>query len=371
MSEIKNHKKLFIPGPTEVRKEILEEMSHHMIGHRTEEFSSLFGQIKPKLQRLFYTQNDVLVSTSSGSGFMEAAIRNCVSKKVINCVCGAFSQKWYKIALSCGKQASKIEVEYGKAIKPQMVDEALKTGEYDAVCVTHCETSTGLFNPIEEISEIVKKYPDVLFLVDAVSSMGGTKIEVDKLGIDICLASVQKAMALPSGLSVASVSQKAYERAKTIDSRGYYFDLLELQKTYEKNQTPYTPSISHLYALRKQLDYIVDEEGLENRFKRHRQMADFVRNWAVENEMKMFSELGYESDTVSCISNTKGFDLKSIKQELLNKGYLADTGYRTLNEKLTQEGKPTTFRIAHMGDMQMTDIQDYLNEIETIFKRGK
>lgn len=359
------HKKLFIPGPTEVRKEILEQMSRPMIGHRTKEFKDLFAGIKPKLQKLLYTKNDVLVSTSSGSGFMEAAFRNCVDKKVLSCVCGAFSDKWSKIAVSCGKEIEKLEVEFGKAIKAEMVDEKLSSGRFDAVHVTHCETTTGILNPIAEIAEVMKNYPDVLFFVDAVSSMGGVKIEADKLGIDICLSSSQKAFALPPGIAIASVSPRAYERAKSIKGRGYYFDLLELKKSYEANQTPYTPSVSHFFALDKELDYIF-KEGLENRFNRHKEMGRIARNWAIGQGFEIFSEKGYESDTVSCITNTKGIDLAKIKEELGKKGYLFDTGYRNLNEQLEKEGKPLTFRIAHMGDISINDLKGLLEELDSL-----
>lgn len=361
------HKKLFIPGPVEVREEILEEMSRPPIGHRTEEFEELFSGLKPKLRELLYTQNDVLVSTSSGSGFMEAAVRNCVGKKVLSCICGAFSEKWNHIAASCGKENEKIEVEWGKAIKPKLVDEKLSTGKYDAVHVTHCETSTGVLNPIGEIGRVVKEYPDVLFLVDAVSSMGGVKIEVDKWGIDICLASSQKALGLPPGLSVASVSQRAYDRAKTISGRGYYFDLLELKKSYEKNQTPYTPAISQLYALNKELDYIY-KEGLENRFSRHRKMGGLVGKWAVEKGFEMFPEKGYESDTVSCIINTRRINLEQVKKELGDRGYLFDAGYRELNDRLVKQGKPQTFRIAHMGDLEFSGLEKYICELDSLIK---
>jgi len=359
------HKKLFIPGPIEVREEILKEMGRPMIGHRTKDFEALFLNIKPKLQNLLYTKNDVLISTSSGSGFMEAAVRNCVSKKVLSCVCGAFSDKWKEIAIACGKEADVVSVEWGKAIKPEMVEEKLSSGNYEAVHVTHCETTTGVLNPIEEISEIMKTYPDVLFFVDAVSSMGGIKIDVDKLGIDICLSSSQKAIGLPPGIAVASVSPKAYEKAKTVLGRGYYFDLIELKKSYEKNQTSYTPSVSHLYALDKQLDYML-KEGIENRFERHRQMGEMTRKWAVESGFEIFAEEGYESDTVSCMTNSKKVDLKKLKEELGKKGYLFDSGYRKLNEKLEAKGKMLTFRIAHMGDMTEQDIKELLEDIDEI-----
>ena len=354
------HKKLFIPGPVEVREDILKAMSTLMIGHRTQEFKDLMGSLRKPLQKLMYTKNDVLISTSSGSGFMEGAIRNCVSKKVLNCVNGAFSKKWADIAAGCGKQNEVVKVDFGKAIKPGMIDEKLSSGEFDAVCVTHNETSTGVMNNLEELSEVIKKYPDVIFMVDCVSSLAGVKIEVDKLGVDVCLASSQKALALPPGLAVASISEKAYKKAEGVKGRGYYFDFLELKKSYDKDQTPYTPSISHMYALKLQMESIM-KEGLDNRFERHKKMAEFVRNWAKEKGFEMFSEQGYESNTVSCITDTKGMDLKKLKAEMGSKGYSIDTGYRKLNEKLAEAGKPLTFRIAHMGDATLEDVKKLLD----------
>ncbi|MBI4668518.1 MAG: alanine--glyoxylate aminotransferase family protein [Elusimicrobia bacterium] len=360
------HKKLFIPGPTEVRKEVLKEMARPMIGHRTQEFTDLFAALKPKLQRLLYTQNDVLISSSSGSGLMEAAVRNCVGKKVLSCVCGAFSAKWADIAANCGKEIEKLEVAWGEAIKPEMIEEKLSQGGFDAIHLTHCETTTGVLSPLAEIAEVVKKYPDVLFLVDTVSSLGGIKVETDRLGIDICLASSQKALGLPPGLSVASVSLRAYERAKTITGRGYYFDLLELKKSYDKNQTPYTPSISLFYALNRQLDYILEKEGLEKRFARHKKMGRLTRKWAQEKGFELFPEKGFESDTITCLTNSRTIDLKRAKEEQKKKRYQFDAGYRELNAKLEKEGKPSTFRIAHLGDIKTSDLRKLLKELEAL-----
>jgi aspartate aminotransferase-like enzyme len=222
-------------------------------------------------------------------------------------------------------------------------------------------------NNLEELSSVIKKYPDVIFMVDCVSSLAGVKIEVDKLGIDVCLASSQKALALPPGIAVASVSEKAYKKAETVDGRGYYFDFLGLKKMYDKDQTPYTPSISHMYALQLQLKTIM-EEGIENRFERHKQMADFVRNWAKEKGFEMFSEPGYESNTVSCITNTKGIDFKKVKEEMGKKGYGIDSGYRKLNAKLEEAGKPTTFRIAHMGDLTVDEVKELIDQIDDVTK---
>ena len=357
------HNKLFIPGPTEVRKEILDELAKPQIGHRTQEFRDLFASLKPGLKRLFYTNNDVLISTSSGSGFWEASIRCCVNKKVLHAVNGAFSKKWAKLSEDCGREVTKIEYSSGKAVKAEDVDKALSNGNFEAFCMVHNETSTGVASDLAAISSVMKKHPDVLWIVDAVSSLAGVKIEVDKLGIDICLASSQKALALPAGIAVASISERAFKKAETVQGKGYYFDMLQLKEAYDKNETPYTPSIPHLYALKKQLERI-EKEGLENRFKRHKDMGVYTREWAKKNGFTMFSEEGCHSDTVSCIANTKKLDFKMIKKELSKQGFGIDSGYGKLNEKLEKEGKLTTFRIAHMGDLTLDEIKEVTAAIE-------
>ena len=359
--------KLFIPGPTEVRKEILDELSNPQIGHRTAEFKELFSALKPGLRELFSTKNDVLISTSSGSGFWEASIRCCVNKKVLHAVNGAFSGKWADLSSWYGREVKKIEYEWGQAVKASDVDKELSSGDYEAFCVVHNETSTGVVSDLEPIAEVMKKYPDVLFFVDVVSSLAGVKIEVDRLGIDICLASSQKALALPAGIAVASISSRAYKKAESVSGKGYYFDILQLKKMYDKDQTTYTPSIPHLFALKKQLERI-SVEGLENRFNRHKEMAEYVRGWALEHGFKMFPEEGCYSDTVSCISNIMKLDFNAIKKDMAVKGYSMDSGYGKLNEQLESEGKFNTFRIAHMGDMTLDEIKEFTSELEKYFK---
>ncbi len=363
-----DHKVLYIPGPVEVKEDVLQACAKPMIGHRTQAMKDLYASIKPKLKKLLYTENAVMVSTSSGSGFMESAMRNLVKKKVLNCVNGAFSKKWYDIAVDCGKEAEKLEVEWGTAVKPDMIDEKLKTGEFDAVCVTHNETSTGVMNNLGELSAIIKNYPDVMFLVDAVSSMSGAKIEVDKLGIDMCLASSQKAFALPPGIAMAAVSEKAFKKAETVEGRGYYFDLLGLKKSYDKDQTPYTPAIGYMHGLDYQLEKMM-KEGLEARFDRHAALADKTRGWAKKMGFSLFPEPGYESVTMTCINDTKGMDLKKMQSMMNEKGYSVDKGYRKLNEKLEKEGKSMTFRIAHMGDTTETDLDEVLAAFEEVIEK--
>lgn len=355
------HKKLFIPGPTEVRPEILKEMARPMIGHRMKEFSALLMEVTAKVQKLLYTKNHVFMSTSSSTGMMEGAVRNCVAKRCLNCICGAFSQRWHEITLANGKEADPLEVEWGLANLPEAIDEKLKTGKYDAITVVHNESSTGVMNPLYEIAEVMKKYPDVIFMVDAVSSMAGVKIEVDKLGIDVILAGVQKCFALPPGLTVVAVSEKALKKAEQVKNRGYYFDFLTFKRYLdERQQTPATPSISHLYALNKQMDDIF-AEGLENRFARHKAMADYVREWAREN-FALFAQPGYESNTLTAIRNTRGISVAALNEELGRRGAAISNGYGKLKEK--------TFRIAHMGDIQLSDIKELLSQIDEIIAAG-
>ena len=351
-------RKLFIPGPIDVREDVLQKMATPMIGHRGKEASALQKGISEKLQKVFYTEEEILLSTSSGSGLMEGAIRSCTSRKAAVFSCGAFGDRWYKMAVTNNVKADLYKVDMGKAITPEYVDEVLSTGEYDLITVQHNETSTGITNPIAEIAEVVKKYPDVIFCVDAVSSAGGMKIEVDKWGIDILVTSTQKALGLPPGMAICTFSKKAVERAEKVEFRGTYFDLLAMYKYLKKKnyQYPSTPSISHMYALDYQLDNIL-EEGLENRFRRHEEMAKVVREWAEKN-FKLFTDPKHLSNTLTVIENTKNIDVSQLNSKLQEKGMQIANGYGDLKEK--------TFRISHMGDYQIEDIQYLLKTIDEI-----
>ncbi|MBU5315859.1 alanine--glyoxylate aminotransferase family protein [Clostridium bornimense] len=352
------HKKLFIPGPVEVRQDVLEKMATPMIGHRSKEASALQRGISDKLRKVFYTNEEILLSTSSGSGLMEGAIRCTTKKRAAVFSIGAFGKRWYEMAKFNNVPADLFAVEMGEAITHEMVDDALSTGKYDSVFVTHNETSTGIMNPIEEIAEVVKKYPDVVFCIDAVSSAAGSKIEVDKLGIDICVTSSQKAIGLPPGLAICTFSRKAVERAKTIEFRGYYLDLLNLYNFIQKKdyQYPSTPSLSHMFALDYALDLML-EEGLDNRFKRHIEMAEYVRAWA-KKYFDLFGDEKHLSNTVTAIKNTRGISVADLNKELGKRGFAISNGYGDLKEK--------TFRIAHMAEMTLDDIKELLENIEDI-----
>src|SRR6201981_2774762 len=196
------HVKLHIPGPVEVSEKTFKAFCSPMIGHRGQGFKGLYAKIQPQLQELLSTKQLVYISTSSAWGIMEGAIRNLVSKKVLNCMCGAFSDKWLDVSKRCGKQAEALVAPWGSPIRAAEVDKMLATGQFDALTLIHNETSTGVMSPLDEIAELKKKYPDVMFIVDAVSSLTATKIEFDALGIDVLLAGTQKAFAMPPGLAV-------------------------------------------------------------------------------------------------------------------------------------------------------------------------
>jgi predicted phosphoserine aminotransferase len=353
------HKKLFIPGPTEVRQDILDAQSQHMIGHRMKAFTELYTGIISKLKELLQTQNFVTVLTASGTALMEAAIRNCVSKDVLCCTYGAFSERWLKIAKACDRNADAIALDWGKVVKPEMIEEKLKAKKYEAVTVVQNETSTGTRAPIEQIAEVMKKYPDVMFLVDTVSSLMGDKIEIDKLGIDVCLTSSQKCFALPPGLAPGFVSEKALKKAETVSGKGHYLNFLDLKDYFEKKgQTPSTPAISLMWAMDKQLDKM-KAEGMENRYKRHLDMAKYVQEWA-KKHFALYTEPGYESVTVSCITNTKGISVADLNTELGKRGFAISNGYGKIKEQ--------TFRIAHMGDLTLDEIKELIKNIDEILK---
>ncbi|MBN1792513.1 alanine--glyoxylate aminotransferase family protein [Candidatus Woesearchaeota archaeon] len=360
---------LFIPGPIDVKEEILQELGREQISHRSDEFRDLFKSLKPGLKELFGSPNDVLISTSSGSGFWEAASRCCVCKKILHAVNGAFSEKWAEVSAACGKEVKRIVYEPSKGVRAEDVEKALlENPDLEAFAMVHNETSTGAASDLDAISRVMKNHPQVIWMVDAVSSLGGMRIDADRRGIDFCLSSSQKALALPPGLSLACVSQKAYDKAKTIKGRGYYFDILELKKAYDKDETPYTPSIPHLYALKRQLERI-SIEGFDERLGRHKEMAARVKAWAEDNDLRLFPEKGRESLTVSCIISRRGLDLKTLKRAMLERGYFMDAGYRKLNEKLLSEGKEPTFRIAHMGDRTMDELDAFLEALDECMRK--
>ncbi|MCR4688226.1 MAG: alanine--glyoxylate aminotransferase family protein [Saccharofermentans sp.] len=357
------HKRLYIPGPVEVSADVLEKMSTPMIGHRTKDMSALQQSISEKMQKVMQTKNTIVLSTSSGSGLMEGAVRSFTKNRAAVFSIGAFGKRWFKMCQANGVPADLFESELGQITTPEMLDQALATGKYDLITITQNETSTGIHNPMAKLAEVYKKYPDVIVCVDTVSSMAGDLIPVDELGIDVCITSTQKCLGLPPGLAIASVSDKAIAKAETVENRGLYFDYLELVKFVKEKpyQYPSTPSESHMFALDYQLDKIL-EEGIENRYKRHCEMAEIVRAWAKEN-CELYSDPDNLSVTVTCITNTTGLAFSDINKAMGERGYLMSNGYGPLKDK--------TFRIAHMADTTVDEIKTMLGDLTEVIAELK
>ncbi len=340
------HVKLHIPGPVEVSEKTYKALCSPMIGHRGQGFKDLYAKIQPQLQQLLSTKQLVYLSTSSAWGVMEGSIRNLVTKKVLNCMCGAFSDKWFDVSKKCGKQAEALQVDWGSPIRAEAIDKHLATGQFDTLTLIHNETSTGVMSPLADIAALKKKYPDVMFIVDAVSSMTAVPLNFDELGIDVLLAGTQKAFALPPGLAVFVASKAALAKAATIKDRGYYFDFVEFQKNAEQSMTPSTPSIPHIYALSSKLDDFF-AEGLEARYARHKKTNQMTKDWAQKHGFTLFPEPGFESITLTCVNNGakpggRTVDVAKLQKLTKDQGFLIDGGYGKI--------KGTTFRVSNMGD---------------------
>ncbi len=347
---------MFVPGPVDVADEVLQAQARPILPHRSAEFEAIFHRAEQKARQLFYTQYRVFITASSGTGLQEAAVRNLAKEKVLACVNGAFGARWADVAETNGKQVTRLEAEWGQPILPEQVADALRKDHYEIITIVHNETSVGLENPIRDIAAAVREVsPDTLICVDAVSSLGGAKLEMDAWGLDMVLTSSQKCLALPPGLALGAVSDRAMERAKEVPYRGWYFDFLRLEKHRLKDSTPATPAISLVYALDLQLDRILSE-GLENRFARHAAMAQRVQSWALERGFSLFAAEGYRSKTVTTVRNDRGLDVGELNAWLLQRGMRIANGYGPLKGK--------TFRIAHMGELQMADIEALLAALD-------
>jgi len=360
-----DHVKLHIPGPVEVSEKTFRAFCSPMIGHRGQGFKDLYAKIQPQLQALLYTKQLVYLSTSSAWGVMEGAVRNLVAKKVLCCMCGAFSDKWLDVSQRCGKQAEGLQVEWGSPILAEAVDKKLASGQFDALTFIHNETSTGVMSPLSQIAALKEKYPDVMFIVDAVSSMSAVKLPFDALRIDVLLAGTQKAFALPPGLTVFTCSPAALAKAAKSVDRGYYFDLVEFEKNAQQNMTPSTPSIAHIYALASKLDEFF-AEGLDARFARHEKLAKMTRDWAGRHGFTLFPTAGYESVTLTCINNGarsggRVVDVPKLQKFVKDAGFLIDGGYGKI--------KGTTFRISNMGDETEATMNQLYHALDAAMKK--
>ena len=353
----------FLPGPTEVRREVLEAMLRPMIPHRSIEFEELFARLQTGLQGVFQTSRPVFVSAASATGMMEAGIRCLQQGKVLSLVNGAFSERFARIAEKCGHAVDRYEVPWGETHQLDRLDNYLTKSEYCGVTVVHSETSTGALNPIIQISDVAHRH-GVWCLVDSVSGLGGAEVRTDASGFDYILTGSQKAIAIPPGLAFGVASENFLEAADKARGRGVYFDLVEMHRFATEGQVPSTPALSLLYALDKQLEAVL-AEGIENRWKRHGAMSQAMDTWLIECQsngidINNIVERGQRSPTVSTLRLPRDVNAEVFLGEVWSRGITVATGYGKL--------KSSTFRIGHMGDHSPLTLERCLDACRSALK---
>jgi len=334
---------LRIPGPTPCPDEVLQAMARPMINHRGEEFGRILHEVTAKLKQLFQTQNDVFLLTASGTGGLEAAVVNTLSPgdKVLSVEVGVFGERFANIARQFGAEVIPISVEWGRAADVADIRRVLASEpKIKAVLVTHNETSTGVTNDLAAISSVVKEF-DKLLLVDAISSLGSVELPVDEWGCDVIVTASQKGWMAPPGLAMVSVSEKAWQAYDRAKMPRFYWDFKAAQSYLEKEQTPWTPVVSIVFALAVSLDMML-KEGLANIVARHARVGRAAREGIKSLGLPLFAEEKYASNTVTAVSASNGLDAKKLVKIMKEEhGIVLSGGQQSLAGKM--------FRIGHLG----------------------
>ena len=353
--------KLFTVGPVACRPEVLEEMKRQMFSHRSEEYKELHRETVRRLQEFLETENKVFLFPSSGSGVMEGTVRNCVERKMLCCINGAFGKRYANVGESNGKIVERLEAELDKPTTPELLNEKLSSvSDIEAVAITYNETSAGLLNPLPELAKVVKEHGKLLF-IDAVSAMGGVELKVDEWGIDVCFASSQKCFGIPPGLAVASVSRGALERAGRAKNKGWYFDFKLYEKYQEReSSTHMTPPISQILALKKELELIDVEGGKQKRFELYSKRMGRIKERIEDLGLSLFPKRGYESPTVACVNAPKRASGPEVYERMRERGFELAKGYGELKER--------TFRIGNMGYIRLEDVDEMLHALGEVLR---
>lgn len=349
--------RFFLPGPSYVPEDVRQAMTVPMVGHRSPGFRAFHLSLAERLPKVLRTTGDGLIATASSTLVMEAAVVSLAREEVLNLTNGAFAERWHAITRAVGKSADRLAVPWGQAMDPDLVRRALRRKRYDAVTLVHNETSTGVMSPLAELARAVREESDALLLVDAVSSLGGAPIETDAWGIDVVLAGTQKALAVPPGLTVFTLSERAATRAAEVPRRGFYTDLLRYRDKHREGGALTTPAIPLYHALDRQLDRIL-AEGMEARWGRHRRLAERTAEWAAARGCVYPAAPEARSWTVSCLQPPAGADAPALVRGLAERGFTVGGGYG--------DWKPTTFRIGHMGEVRESDLEVLLGTIDEL-----
>lgn len=354
---------LRIPGPTPISPEVQRAMDRTILGHRSEAFSKIFTETCEKAKYVFQTKEDVFIVASTGTGALEMAVANVVepNDKVLVTVTGVFGERFVKIAKAYGANVMTLKFHPGTAVNPKDVKEVLgKNPDIKAVFVTHCETSTAVVNPVEKIGEVVKD-TNALLIVDSVSALIGMELKMDHWNVDIAVTASHKALGLPPGLALICVSQKAWKVIEKHQGPKFYFDLLAYRKKLKDHTTPYTGPVSLVFGLSKSLD-LIQEEGLENGFKRHKLIRDMVRAAVKALHLKLFVQEEAASCTVTSIRGNDQLDVEQLRK-VLRENYKVEVagGQQDLKGKI--------FRIGHLGYVHPLDILTTITALEMALKQ--
>lgn len=347
LARMGDHPILFLPGPTEVDAELLAIMATPLVGHRSAAFVDVVKDVCTRLRSLFATAQPAAFETCPATALMEAGIRNLVPRdgRTLHLVAGAFGERWQQIAASCGRATARLDVPLGHAHDAAGLTERLRGERFAAVCITHNETSTGVLEPLRDLAAAVRAAtPDTLVLVDVVTSLGGAELRFDDWGVDFAFAGTQKCLALPPGLCVYALSERARARAAAMPERGFLLDLPRALAETNDGKTVATPCVPLVLALQRQLQRVA-EEGLPARFARHLALRDATFAWAAGRGFAPFvADAAARSPTVSCI-DARGGDVAALAKRASDAGFRIDQGYGALKGK--------AFRIGHMGDHRL------------------
>jgi aspartate aminotransferase-like enzyme len=354
--------RFFLPGPTEVHPEVLAAMTRPMIAHRSSEMVRLLQAMEPPLQQMWRTGRRVYLGTCSATGFMEMAVRSGVRQRALCLVGGAFGERFAGIVAATGRDVIRLDVQLGQTVEPDLLRDALKRSDVDAVTLVHSETSTGALAPLEQLAAVVREFDDVMLLVDAVTSFGATPVETDAWQLDFVLTGSQKALALPPGLALGVASERMLRRARKVPERGAYLDVLAYEQASADYQPTNTPALSLLFALEAQIERILRDGGIEARWRRHESMRAVVQDWVAaaggELGFSLLPPEGRRSATVSCLKVPVGTQGRALAQALKERGWVIGSGYGQL--------KQSTIRIGHMGDHTVEGVRALLATLEEV-----
>ena len=349
----------FLPGPTAVHPDVLDAMLQPMFAHYGPEMRPILDEIQGPLQALFGTARPVFVVTSSGTGLMEAAIRNAVRHRVLVVVSGFFGDYFARIAERCGKEVVRVNVPAGQTLEADQLSAFLDGPKVDAVALVHSESSTGALAPLDDLARVVGSQDDVLLLVDAVSSAGGVPLEMDRLGIDFLLTGSQKALALPPGLAIGAVSERLERRAADVAEIGHYFNARRLVSMARERKLFETPALSLFFALQRQLRRVIATGGWPARYARHRALADRMQGWVAERpSVALLAPPARRSPTVSALRLVAGQDADRVAAALGDQGFAVG---RSL-----VAGEPGLLRIGHMGDVELAHLEALLEALSPL-----